>query len=197
MSLFESKDIEVFDVKEVSTSKAMGNDFESMITLGKAYQKVDEVIGQILPNINLHYFTAGEWSCHELLFHLLKQTGPAKVYVATWSMSELAARQMMDAIANGLITELQAVLDYRTQNRHPGAYQLARTICASLKTTSLHAKVFVIENEGWMISVSGSANFTNNPRIERGVICSDKSVAAFDRDAILELLNNADPFEMK
>ena len=55
----------------------------------------------------------------------------------------------------------------------------------------VHAKVAVIWNDQWRISVSGSLNFTTNPQPERGVIqvidhvfYSDKKILdeQFDRE---------------
>ena len=42
---------------------------------GKRRQKANEVIGKVSPGMILHYVSAGEWSMHDLLFHLLEQTG--------------------------------------------------------------------------------------------------------------------------
>ena len=44
----------------------------------------------------------------------------------------------------------------------------------------IHAKVALISNKDWKISVSGSMNFTSNPQPERGTIqCID---TVYDRD---------------
>ncbi len=47
----------------------------------------------------------------------------------------------------------------------------------------VHAKVALLENENWKISVSGSLNFTTNPQPERGVIQTFESV--FNSDKLL------------
>jgi hypothetical protein len=53
----------------------------------------------------------------------------------------------------------------------------------------------VIENDEWSITINGSANYTNNPRIEAGCIIPLKASAEFHRKWILELLEKGEPFE--
>lgn len=142
-----------------------------------------------------HFFTCGHWSSHELLYHILQMTGPAKVMISVWSISETAARLLIDLLENGLITELTAVLDYRSKNRHPGAYQLANHSFTKLNTMVCHAKITVIQNEQWDVTINGSANYTNNPRPEAGYVDTHKTTAEFYATYIQQMINNSNPFE--
>jgi len=154
-----------------------------------------EKIKQIHHDRSIHYVSAGDWSCHELLFHLLSFTGPAKVWIATWTISEDPVRMLIEGMRSGKILELNCILETRVVKRTPEAYQLARQSMSNVKLSVCHAKVTVIENETWSIAIVGSANFTNNPRIEAGVICTNKLVADFHKDWIMKELKNAQPFE--
>jgi hypothetical protein len=196
MSLFNSADIKVLDdVEKVESAAIKFSADEYRSAIGKVYDNVEDVIGEIIPGQIVEFTSAGEWSTHELLFYILSKTGPAKVYIATWSMGEYAARWLLKMLEDGMITELYGVLDFRTKNRHPDAYQLAKNILAKMRLTSLHAKVTVIENENWSIVINGSANYTNNPRIESGLIIPLRASAEHHKKWIIELLEGGKAFE--
>jgi hypothetical protein len=162
----------------------------NLLTIGKANEKLHQVFGQVIDGQSIHYVSLGDWSTHDLLFFLLAQTGPAKVYFTTWAISEYAIRQLYQFIEHGLILELKGIFDYRNGIRKPAELQFLQKITTDIKAAKCHAKVTVIENDHWGISVVGSANYTRNPRIEAGVLCCDKTVAAFHRDWILNELSN-------
>ena len=162
----------------------------NILTIGKANEKLHQVFGQVVDGQSVHYASLGDWSTHDLLFFLLEQTGPARVYFTTWAISEYAIRQLYQFIEHGLILELKGIFDYRNGIRKPAELQFLQKITTDIKAAKCHAKVTVIENDNWGISVVGSANYTRNPRIEAGVLCCDKTVAAFHRDWILNELSN-------
>jgi len=163
--------------------------------IGKANQKLHQVFGKVADGQSIHYASLGDWSTHDLLFFLLEQTGPARVYFTTWAISEYAIRQLYQFIEQGLILELKGIFDYRNGIRKPAELQFLQKITTDIKAAKCHAKVTVVENDLWGISVVGSANYTRNPRIEAGVLCCDKTVSAFHRDWILKELSNTSAFD--
>ena len=162
--------------------------------IGKANAKLQEVFGRISQDQILPFVSLGDWSTHDLLFFLLEQTGPAKVYFTTWAISEYAIRQLYKLIEKGLILELKGIFDYRNGIRKPAELQFLEKISTEIKPAKCHAKVTVLENDGWGISIVGSANYTRNPRIEAGVLFSLKEVAAFERNWIEKELSNNSVF---
>ena len=163
--------------------------------IGKANQKISDVIGDIVQGQTTHYASLGDWSTHDLLFYLLRITGAARVYFTTWAISEFAIRQLYLFIESGLILELRGIFDYRNGIHKTAELEFLRNITTEIKAAKCHAKVTVIENDTWGIAIVGSANYTRNPRIEAGVICADKEIAAFHRTWILNELNNISDFE--
>ena len=196
-SLFDLNEIQSDVVASVNIpkSKMLKNKEKIKTKVGKATQKVQEVIGEITMNETIPYVSMGEWSSHDLLFHILKQTGLANVYISTWSVSEDAVRQLIAKLKGSQIAKLFCVFDWRVKLRRPEAFELARFNIADIRLTTCHAKVTVIQNENWSIAIVGSANYTSNPRIEAGVISCDIHAANFHKKWILEELKNADPFE--
>lgn len=194
MTLFSSEDLAK---KKPDRPKSGSVPFTStnLLTIGKANEKLHQVFGKVIDGQSVHYASLGDWSTHDLLFFLLEQTGPARVYFTTWAISEYAIRQLYQFIEHGLILELKGIFDYRNGIRKPAELQFLQKITTDIKAAKCHAKVTVIENDCWGISVVGSANYTRNPRIEAGVLCCDKTVAAFHRDWILKELSNTSAFD--
>src|SRR5512137_1210692 len=80
--------------------------------IGKAKAKLQEVFGTVSQDQILPFVSLGDWSTHDLLFFLLEQTGPARVYFTTWAISEYAIRQLYNLIEQGMILELKGIFDY-------------------------------------------------------------------------------------
>jgi len=78
--------------------------------------------------------------------------------------------------------------------RTPSFLAVARQQFADIRVSSCHAKAFALINDSWAISCVGSANFTNNPRIEAGHISTARNVAEFHADWIRAEIANAAPF---
>jgi len=194
MSLFTTDD---FSRKKPDRKQSGSVEFSgtNVLKIGKAREKLVRVFGSVIQGQSIHYASLGEWSTHDLLFFLLEQTGPARVYFTTWAISEYAIRQLYQFIEQGLIIELKGIFDYRNGIRKPAELQFLQKITTDIKAAKCHAKVTVVENDLWGISVVGSANYTRNPRIEAGVLCCDKTVAAFHRDWILNELSNTSAFD--
>lgn len=159
------------------------------ICIGTPSDQLKKHIGLINQNEIVNFWSFGRWSMHDLLIHLLKQTGPADILVTTWSISEQAIRDILLKHKEGLIKSIQFILDPRIKVRNPKPLQL---LAANFpyKMIACHAKVTIIENEQWKISVVSSANMTNNPRFERGVIFPVQEIFEFDKTTFLHEFNS-------
>ena len=193
MALFNINDLK--EKKEVHGSVSKTVVTSNRFAIGKAGSKVKDVIGSLEPSQSIHYASMGDWSTHDLLFYFLSQTGPAEVYFTTWAISEFAIRQLYSFVTSGLITKLSGIFDYRNGIHKPAELQFLKQITTNIKAAKCHAKVLVILNETWGISIVGSANFTRNPRIESGVCCNDRQTAEFHKSWIMAELTNTSDFE--
>lgn len=194
--LFDINQVEddIVDFEELESGAVLTSE-DTAFTLGKVNEKVTSVFKDVSWNKSIHYVSCGDWSMHELLHHILNDIGPAEVLMASWSMSEPAAVKLMAMLEARLIISLRGVLDFRSKNRHPAAFQLSQTLFSDLRLASCHAKVTVVKNDTHLISIVSSANYTNNPRIEAGVISVAHKVGEFHAAWIEALLENAKPFE--
>ena len=193
MALFRLSDLK--QKKELHKSLSTIEKTKNRIAIGKVGLKVEQVVGIVSPGESLHYASMGEWSTHDLLFHLLSQTGPAEVTFTTWAISEYAIRQLYNFVNSGMITKLSGIFDYRNGIHKPAELQFLKQITTDIKAAKCHAKVTVILNESHWYSIVTSANYTRNPRIEAGVICNSKEIALFHRSWILAELNNTSDFD--
>lgn len=116
------------------------------------------------------YFSEGHWSMHDLMLYLLEITGPARVWLSTFSISEAAIRAFSVAMEKGMITQIHCLFDYTIQKNKLGLLFFAYNTVSDITITANHSKLILIENDTWKITVVGSANFTPNPRKEAGAI---------------------------
>src|SRR3990167_3758303 len=115
-------------------------------------------LGEIMQGEMYHYVSAGEWSIMDVLGEILKRTGAAKLFIATWTATETQARILIQLLKEKKITELHLLFDNKVPNRTPEMFQLAKYNATRIGVCRCHAKVMVIENDEWHISISGSAN---------------------------------------
>lgn len=177
MSLLKIDDIKLTDFDIKADGFVSETDLPNDFVIGKGSQTVAERFGILESNKNYSFMSNGDWSCYHLVNHFLKQTGPADIYLATWSISEFSARMLTDWLNTGRIRSITALVDYRSKNRHQNAFYLAKQNFSKIKIAYCHAKVTVIRGENFYISINGSANWTENPRIESGIVSTDKFTA--------------------
>lgn len=194
MSLFSLNDLGKKKVDKGS-SAVINTSGIPVFKIGKANAKLQDVFGAIAPDQVIPYVSLGDWSTHDLLFFLLEQTGPARVWFTTWAISEYAIRQLYQFVEHGMILQLKGIFDYRNGVRKPAELQFLQQITTEIKPAKCHAKVTVIENDDWGISIVGSANFTRNPRIEAGVLFTCRNVAEFEKNWIERELANKSVFD--
>ncbi|MDR6196157.1 hypothetical protein [Siphonobacter sp. SORGH_AS_0500] len=148
------------------------------------HPSLPEIAGLVDMGKAVSFYSDGRWSQHDLLTWLLKVTGPACVHIVSWAMTEQPVRQLLNLKNAGQITHLAGVFNPRVEHRNPNAYQLATTTFDSLQFYESHSKLLIIENDTWALAVVSSQNFSNNPRLETGVIMGDRATAIFYRNLL-------------
>lgn len=143
-----------------------------------------QVVDKIEIGTDVHYYTKGAWSMHDMLEYILHRTGPAHVWLTTWSVTEGPLRNICRLIDEGQILSLTALFDHKIDQRKPASLQLALGLNARIHLVKCHAKMLVVQNELWSISVTGSANLTKNSRLEAGVISCSPDIANFHKSWI-------------
>lgn len=198
MTLFSSSEIQP-EKKEESIGFRLPMPYRSLTTsrmaIGTKNSALRDILGEIEQNETIHLPALAKWSSHELIEYLTTLIGgKCNVYLTSWSVKSTAVKTLLALMSNGFILQLRCVFDPRIKTQCPEAWQLADYNLEIIKLYKCHAKVTVIENEEWGISIVSSANLTRNPRIECYVISTDKNVANFHKQWILDVIDNAEPF---
>jgi hypothetical protein len=177
--------MKLFSISELEKSKP---DAESMEAYGTLQSKAKGIFVELdlhkeLPPIEMgtmiEFVTHGRWSVHKIVKHLIGITGSVDVHIATWTITEEPLRMLYKMKNEGEIKHLTCLFDNRIKERTPKSYQFASQFVDTMGLSKSHAKVTVLQNENWSITVNGSMNWSNNPRTESGVIVSTKESAMF------------------
>jgi hypothetical protein len=136
-------------------------------------------IGQLDNGKEHHYYSWGNFNLVRLIGYLIKQTGPAHVFMTSYSFSQKSIEQLQNKISKKEILSFKVILDNRVRVMSPKPFQM---IAGSFdyRCISVHAKVALLWNNDWKISIVTSQNATDNPKLERGTIFTDPQVFNFD-----------------
>lgn len=148
---------------------------------------IEKALPEIIDGYTYHLPCFVNWSLHDLLSRILALTGPAHVCLTSWAISEEPARKISRLVSTGQILTMHCLFDHRVTKYCPSAMQLATGQLGQVKLVHIHAKILVVQNDSWGISVTSTANATNKKRIEKYVITCDLSVAEFERQWIMKL----------
>lgn len=147
--------------------------------VGEPWEILSKHIGQVEKGGLYNFWTFGRYCMTDIINHLLRITGPADVTATTWSLNAASVQTMLNRRKDGLLTSFRMWIDPRVRRAAPEPLAMLRHNFETV-IAPVHAKIALIGNDEWKISVSGSVNFTSNPQPERGIIqCIE---AVYDRD---------------
>jgi|GEM_PF-5583636 len=146
-------------------------------------------MGDLTAGASIHFATDTRWHLHDVIVWVLSQTGPADLYFCTYAIKEFQARLFSNMHRDGLILNTTALIDYRVDLHDPQAVQLLGGF-AEIGKMRTHAKLTVVKNKAWGVSIVGSANLTQNTRADVGVITCDQGVADYRIEWIKKNMNH-------
>jgi hypothetical protein len=153
--------------------------------IADAEKSLTRSIGQLENGKEHHYYSWGNFNLVRLISYLIKQTGPAHVFMTSYSFSQKSIEQLQNKISKGDILSFRVILDNRVRVMSPKPFQMIAS-SFDYRCISVHAKVALLWNDAWKISIVTSQNATDNPKLERGTIFTDEQVFNFD----LKILEN-------
>ena len=193
MALFNTT-ADDFDYQSKTGGVAVPN-VREVAMLSSRFALMRDAIGTIEPGKSIIFISAGSWALHDLLRYCLLQTGPADVDAFTWSISIPGATQIINLLERGQIRRFSFIAHMMMKKWSAAATQMLKKHTERLHLSHIHAKGFILSNENWRLSVISSANYTNNPAIEGGIISTSPAVYDLNRkwiDAIHETGANLD-----
>jgi hypothetical protein len=144
-------------------------------------------LGKGLP-INVHYVASNSFALHDLVIYLAKKIGQCHVRAVSFNISSKAARNIVLAIDDGRFKSFVLILN--TQKKHQ--FKEALNIVgqrAVIRFAKVHAKVALIWNDEYKISITTSCNLSNNTNLERGTLTTNIEIFDFDKEWTDQLLN--------
>lgn len=138
-------------------------------------------LGQLTQRGNKHFYSNGAFNLIQLVLYVLRQTGPAHLFICTYSISTDSIATLVRYREQGDILDVRFLIDNRVRTISPKPFDyLITSFPDAYRCCALHAKVALIWNRDWKISIVGSQNATHNPKLERGIIHTEESIFDFD-----------------
>lgn len=137
--------------------------------------------------------TNGTSDCGSIFSYILENWETVEdCYIATWTISRANVTRIRSALEAGKIKSLTMVFSSTLKPANPALYsnlilQLKHFPQVKLKEINSHAKTFSITNGKDFLTVSGSANWSENPRIENFLILNNKELYKHHEDWMSEL----------
>ena len=150
---------------------------------------ITKSIGGLQQGQNIHYYSYANFNLVRLINYLLRQTGPAHVFMTSYSFSQKSIESIQNKLNSGALLSFRVIIDNRVRSLSPKPFQMLSQ-SFDYRCTSIHAKVALIWNEIWKISVVTSQNATDNPKMERGTIFTDPLIFNFDLNALTNAFKN-------
>lgn len=147
-----------------------------------------KAIGTLTAGKTTHYYSYGNFNLVRLMMYLIKQTGPVNAFMTSYSFSPKSIDAILNQIHNKNLLSFKLIIDNRVRSLSPLPFQMIME-SFDYKCTSIHAKVALLWNQDWKISIVTSQNATDNPKMERGTIFTDEAVFNFDFNALTNEYN--------
>jgi hypothetical protein len=161
----------------------------------KAPEKLMKIVNAVKSGVTTFFLSDGYWSMHDLVLRLLQQFNPAELYITTYAIREQSIRAILLAKDDKLISNVNMLLDQRATVRTPEVYQLAKHNFAKVTLAAVHAKVTILKHPEGCVSIVGSSNWTNNPKLESGVVSTDEALGNWYIDNIKKMIDGSSIFK--
>lgn len=143
-------------------------------------KKVQNVIGEIKHGYEIFAFNKGQFNLIDILVYILSITGCANVDLLMWSINPEAVDILAQLKNKKKIDQLRVVIDY-ARATHPGYCEKLCDVFGedAIRVAKNHAKIILVRNKEWDISLRTSMNMNINSRLEFFEISEDKKLADF------------------
>lgn len=177
----------------METVKAMGN--KPPVYMDIRRDNATRALCQLRPGVRIMGLTMGQFSLLDMIAAALDKTGPAHVMLSTWTAGIRDVRLASVMLDVGRIKSLRLLVDRSFPTRQ-AAYCAALVRCFgndAIRTTRTHAKIALIFNDEWSVSIRSSMNLNRNPRVENFDLDDDPDILAFFKAHFDELGEEMEP----
>lgn len=125
----------------------------------------------------------------DIIEKILSETGPAEIYISTFSTSEEFLRRIYKLRQKGLITKATMLTDLKASRKTINLYTFISSVFDDVFLSENHSKVILIRNSNWMVSICTSQNQTRGNRTESGMITTDPRIFLDLQTRFSEIVN--------
>ncbi len=148
-----------------------------------------KAIGELVNGKTIHYYSYGNFNLVRLMLYIIKQTGAVHAFMTSYSFSQKSIEAIQRQIELNNLLSFKVIVDNRVRSLSPKPFQMLMQ-SFDYRCSSIHAKVALLWNDKWKISIVTSQNATDNPKLERGTIFTDDDVFNFDLNALTNEFNS-------
>lgn len=144
-------------------------------------QTADAATAGFSPGCHIIGLTMGQFSLIDMIHSILKKTGPADLYIATWSAGIKDAAQVRWMLDTSLIRGVRLLTDHSYVNRQAKYAMAIEDLFgkANIRSSEMHAKFVVIKNEKFSVTILSSMNLNANRTCETFTIYEDAEITDF------------------
>lgn len=142
-----------------------------------------------LSDMPLQAYLDNRLQLFDVLEFILLQTGPANVYISTFSTSEEFLRRLFSLRKRDLILHAVLVADLKAAKKIVNLYTFMDTVFDDVYLTENHSKVLLVENDKWMVTVVTSQNQTRGNRTECSIITTQPDIYFTLREQFSDIIN--------
>lgn len=139
-------------------------------------KELHEAIPKLVEGFSYHVELGNKWYLHHLVTHCIGLIGASELHFATYAIKQLQANLFCDMLQSGLITEINSLCDYRQPLTDAVAFSILEQNCKRFGLKRCHAKIVCLRNEHHAVTITSSANFTSNTKLDVAVITVNKSI---------------------
>lgn len=125
-----------------------------------------------------------------LLAWILQQTGPADVYVSTFSTSDAFLRGFFNLRKKDLILHSVLLADLKASKKTYRLYKEMQQNFDAVYLGQNHSKVVLVQNEQWVVTVISSQNQTYGDRAETTLVTTSQEIFLQQYSGFKDIVDN-------
>lgn len=124
----------------------------------------------------------------DIIEMILSETGPAEIYISTFSTSEEFLRRIYRLKRRGQLIRATMLADLKASRKTVNLYTFIANVFDEVYLSENHSKVILIQNARWQVSICTSQNQTR-AIVSSGIITTDPAVFIQLRERYAHIIN--------
>ena len=126
----------------------------------------------------------------DIIEYILSQTGPASIYISTFSTSEEFLRRIFKLRQKGMLISAVMLADLKASRKTVNLYRFISSVFDDVYLAENHSKVILIQNAKWHVSICTSQNQMRGNRTESGMISTSPDIYFKLQAQFSDIVNN-------